>query len=186
VSDFDFDQPDRFVAGTVGEPGQRTFFLQARSGNRLASVVVEKSQVAALADRLTRLLDTVADQGLAQVPATAPEQLRDNGPLDLPLEEEFRASVLSIVWDDTTETITVEARETDEDADPDDVDDEDDAAKVGGSGMLRVRLTPAAGREFARRAAALVAAGRPPCPFCRQPLDPTGHICPRQNGYLRA
>lgn len=171
---FDFGEPDRFVAGTVGEPGQRTFYLQARSGNRIASVVVEKSQVAALAERLEQLLGAIAEQGLAEVPSEAPERLKDNRPLDLPLEEEFRAGVLAIFWDDDTSSITVEARETD----PDEAAEDD--------GLLRVRIAPDAGREFVRRAEALVSAGRPPCPFCRQPLDPTGHICPRQNGYLRA
>jgi uncharacterized repeat protein (TIGR03847 family) len=48
-----------------------------------------------------------------------------------------------------------------------------------------VRLTPQAARVFIERARRVVAAGRPPCPLCGQPLDPAGHLCPRHNGYHR-
>ena len=60
---FIFDPPERFVAGTVGEPGDRTFFLQARDGGRVVSVVLEKVQVAVLAERLGDLLDELDSAG---------------------------------------------------------------------------------------------------------------------------
>ncbi len=77
-----FDPPDRFVAGTVGEPGQRTFFLQARTGVRLVSVALEKQQVAALAERIDALLDQVMSDDLTAtlVPAVAPHHLLDSSP----------------------------------------------------------------------------------------------------------
>ena len=84
---FQFDPPERFVAGTVGEPGQRTFFLQARDSARLASVVVEKEQVALLAERLDALLDEIVRRsaGAAPVPVLPTDELEDLEPLEQPL-----------------------------------------------------------------------------------------------------
>jgi uncharacterized repeat protein (TIGR03847 family) len=174
-----FDPPDRFVAGTVGQPGQRTFYLQARGGDRLASVVVEKVQVAALAERLGVLLEELRSRGIS-LPAAAADRAGDAAPLDEPLEEDFRAGTMSIAWDTRTEEIIVEARAiTDvESDDEDDLDDDD----PDGPDVLRVRLTPTATLAFIERARRIVAAGRPPCPWCGQPLDPQGHFCPRRNG----
>ena len=92
---FVFDPPERLVVGTVGQPGERTFFLQARGGGQLTSVVLEKVQVAALAERLEQLLDELvrASGGTVAVPAIAPAELLDNGPLEQPIIEEFRAGV---------------------------------------------------------------------------------------------
>lgn len=84
--DFRHEEPDRFVAGTVGEPGQRTFYLQARSGDALTSVALEKAQVTALTDRLEEMLDSVVRRsgGHAAVPAVTPAKVDDLGPLDVP------------------------------------------------------------------------------------------------------
>ena len=73
----EFDPPERFVVGTVGEPGARTFFIQARAGARMVSVALEKQQVAALAERVDELLDQVLDDGSSGtiVPALAPHDL---------------------------------------------------------------------------------------------------------------
>lgn len=174
-----FDPPDRFVAGTVGEPGQRVFYLQARQGDRLASVVLEKVQVAALADRLGVLLEELRRRGLA-IPTETPARAGDVAPLEEPLTEEFRAGTMSLAWDTRTEEIIVEARAiAGEDEDEvDDVDDDD----PDGPDLLRVRLTPTAALVFIERAERVVASGRPPCPWCGQPLDPHGHFCPRRNG----
>ncbi|TME80528.1 MAG: DUF3090 family protein [Chloroflexi bacterium] len=179
---FYFEQPERFVTGTVGQPGSRTFFLQAREGERVVSVVLEKAQVAVLADRLALLLDELGRRGLADTGGAAGQQ--DVEPLDEPLNEAFRAGTLSITWDGDREEVTIEAREQTEDEDLEaaaqTVEIEDDAED--GPDLVRVRLTAAAARAFAQRAATVVAAGRPPCPFCGQPLDPQGHLCPRRNG----
>ena len=181
-----FDPPDRFVAGTIGEPGDRTFFLQAREGGRVVSVVLEKVQVAVLAERLGALLDELDVRGIAasdDAPAaSAPDGEMDDAPLDVPLNEAFRAGSLTLGWDGGAERVLVEARAQDEDGeaiDPDD-DDEDDE---DGPDLLRVRMTASAARSFVARAANVVAAGRPPCPLCGAPLDPQGHICPRRNGH---
>lgn len=174
-----FDLPDRFVAGTVGEPGSRTFFLQARDGDRLVSVVLEKVQVAVLADRLNDLLDELDRRGIEAT--AAGEAPVDGAPLDEPLREAFRAGTLTLGWDGDDGVVLVEAlavRDEDDDDEADDPlpDDEE------GPDLLRVRLSPAAARTFVERAVRVVASGRPPCPLCGQPLDPLGHICPRRNG----
>jgi uncharacterized repeat protein (TIGR03847 family) len=208
---FFFDPPDRFVAGTVGEPGQRTFFLQARKASQVVSVVLEKVQVQVLAERLDQLLDELEERGVT--PPVAADAAADTEPLDEPLVEAFRATTLTLGWDADAGRVLLEARadeleieiEADDDEDemdaeaPDDPEaveglDESIAASIlaafeatdendEGPDVLRVRVTAAAARSFVARAARVVASGRPPCPLCGQPLDPQGHICPRKNGH---
>ncbi|GAA3203843.1 DUF3090 family protein [Actinocorallia longicatena] len=171
-----YDMPDRFVAGTVGQPGAREFYLQAAEGRRVTSVALEKFQVSLLAERLEELLDEVLRRsgGAAHVPAVTPDGLRDDGPLAQPVEEEFRVGSMALAWDPEDERIVIEAQEGGED------EEEDDDGLV-----LRVSISAARARAFAERALKLVAAGRPPCPLCGLPLDALGHVCPRQNGHLR-
>jgi uncharacterized repeat protein (TIGR03847 family) len=176
-----FDSPDRFVAGTVGEPGNRTFLVQAREGARVVSVSLEKVQVAALCQRMIELLEELERRGVADAVEVEGE-VGDTMALDEPLNEAFRAGTLSLGWDTVDELIIFEARElTDED---DDEDDEDDDESEDGPDLLRVRVLPAEARRFIARAVRVLASGRPPCPLCGQPLDPQGHLCPRRNGHL--
>jgi uncharacterized repeat protein (TIGR03847 family) len=179
--EFEFDPPERFVAGTVGEPGQRTFYLQARAGGRVTSVALEKQQVSVLAERTDALLDEVirVTGGATTVPATVPPELEDLAPLDVPVQEDFRAGTLTLAWDEDDERLVIEAFAVD-DSGTEPVEGVDPQTDV-----LRVRLPGAMARAFAARALSVVSAGRPPCPFCGLPLDPAGHICPRQNGYRR-
>lgn len=170
---FIFDEPDRFVAGTVGEPGDRAFYLQARKGGALVSVGIEKVQVAALAARLDDLLDAV------EAPA-ADAVATDQRPLEEPVVELFRVGAMALAWDPEREAVVIEAQTPNDDGDylelPDDADD--------GPDLLRVRIAPGEARGFVRRAEALVSAGRPACPFCGQPLEASGHFCARGNGQL--
>ena len=178
---FIFDPPDRFVAGTVGVPGQRTFVLQAREGRQIVSVVLEKAQVAVLADRLGQLLEDLEDGGLPVVEVGGGP---DSAALDEPLNEAFRAAALTLGWDAGAERILIEARSEAGDSDDELATIFDDDADEGPD-LLRVRLTAGAARVFVERAIAVINAGRPPCPLCGRPLDPQGHICPRRNGqYL--
>lgn len=174
-----FDSPDRFVTGTVGAPGSRTFFLQAREDARVVSVSLEKLQVAALCQRLVELLEELESRGVEDA-AEVEGEVGDTAALDEPINEAFRAGTLSLGWDTVDELIIVEAREiTDED---DDEADDDDSEE--GPDVFRVRITPPEARRFVARAIRVIAAGRPPCPICKEPLDPQGHLCPRRNGHL--
>lgn len=181
---YDFEPPERFVAGTVGEPGDRTFFLQARGGGRVISVALEKVQVSLLADKLEELLSEAARRFGAEIPPSADPLPTDNEPLDTPLDEEFRVGTLGLAWDADDNTVLIEAlavgEGTAEEADEEPVDPEDSDLD-----LLRVRLGPRETRAFIERARRVVSAGRPPCPLCGLPLDPDGHLCPRQNGYHR-
>jgi uncharacterized repeat protein (TIGR03847 family) len=214
---FVFDPPDRFVTGTVGVPGSRTFYLQARAGEKIVSVSLEKVQVAVLAERLAALLDELERRGLAR-----PERSDgDEAPLDEPLNELFRANALTLAWDGDAERVVIEAREAviadddedegedDDDEGPDevvieteaepDVDAANEAALEGlaaaaleaaaslradESDVMSVRLQATDARAFVERTVKILASGRPPCPFCGEPLDPQGHLCPRRNGNL--
>ncbi|NHN54829.1 DUF3090 domain-containing protein [Calidifontibacter sp. DB0510] len=175
----EYDQPDRFVVGTVGPAGQRTFFLQATAGRRVTSVSLEKAQVEVLAERINDLLDTV---GVAEDQA----QLEpDNAPLTTPIDDEFRVATLSLAWDPEQELVVVECLDSAVEVESDESGEDVVEIVEPDATTLRVRMSAPAAREFARRGLALVASGRPPCPFCGEPLDPAGHICPRANGYKR-
>ena len=200
---FLFDRPDRFVAGTVGQPGERTFYLQASHAGRVVSVSLEKAQVSVLADRMDELLNEVAQRAeseteppvaaggepmvravLAALAGATPEVtgVDDVDPLLTPVEEEFRVGAMGLAWDADGDSVVVEAVAGGEEP----VDEEtilSDAPE--GPDALRVRMTASAARAFVVRARRVVSAGRPPCPLCALPLDPAGHICPRQNGYRR-
>lgn len=198
----DFDPAQRFVAGTVGAAGQRAFYLQAVDAMRVVTIAVEKQQVALLADRVNDVLDQLAPADAAE-PGTPGGAQEDTAPLQTPFDEDWSVQTLSLAWDEERSVIVIECH----DHDPDELsgsgdngaDDADDAGGSGGASgsnapppelalarnSIRVSLTPARARAFARRTTALVAAGRPPCPFCGGPLDATGHICPRANGYRR-
>lgn len=168
---FIFDGPDRFVPGALGEPGDRSFFLQARKGGAVVSVALEKSQVAALATRLEDLLDAVE---------APPETSFDEAGLEEPVVELFRVGAMALAWDPATEAIVIEAQTPTDDGEYVELPDEAEE----GPDLLRVRIDAGQARTFVRHAETLVSAGRPACPFCGQPLEPTGHFCARRNGTL--
>jgi uncharacterized repeat protein (TIGR03847 family) len=175
-----FRQPERFVAGTVGEPGDRSFYLQAIQEARTVSVLLEKQQVSVLAERITALLQEVARRFGSDVPEGTPDP--DADPLAVPLEEEFRVGTMGLGWDADSRSIVVELlavseEEVDESVVLDDTEEGPDA--------LRVFLSPDQAKAFAERAERVVSAGRAPCPLCAEPLDPAGHVCIRLNGYHR-
>lgn len=216
--------PERFVVGTVGQPGSRTFFLQARSGSRITSVSLEKQQVVALAERMDQLLDELLAQGTSRtpVPAVTPLALDDSEPLEQPLVEEFRAGTMTLSWDESDESVVVEVFPIELEDEAGEGGEESDESEEGefeafreGMGaleeealppgladdlaealadalneeehdeMLLVRMPAAQARAFAQRAKRVVDAGRPSCPFCGNPIDPSGHLCVRANGFRR-
>jgi uncharacterized repeat protein (TIGR03847 family) len=177
-----FRTPDRFVAGTVGEPGERTFYLQAADEAKVISVALEKEQVAVLAERLSALLDEIIRRLGADAPADFEELALDTEPLRSPVEQEFRVGTMGLGWDVESRAIVVELLAVSEQ----DVDESmvlDDAEE--GPDAVRVFLSLKQARAFAVRAERVISAGRKPCPLCAEPLGPKGHICPRQNGYRR-
>ena len=142
---FSYDPPERFVAGAVGEPGGRAFYLQASGEGRVTSVLLEKTQVAALAERVDELLDEVLRRsgGTAPVPAVAPTELADTAPLDQPVLEEFRVGAMALAWDGTDERVVVEAQAQPEVAPGTDFEDDEDLTGLSedeenGPPLLRV------------------------------------------------
>jgi uncharacterized repeat protein (TIGR03847 family) len=177
---FFFDQPRRFVVGTVGQPGERVFFLQASDDSRIVSVALEKAQVTVLAERMEQLLAEVATRAGLEFPDDIEP---DTEPLENPIDEEFRVAAMGLAFDTESGLIVIEAQaqaESTEAAEATLLEDIED-----GPDALRVRLHHRAAAAFVERARRVVAAGRPPCPLCNEPLDPAGHICPRNNGYRR-
>lgn len=175
-----FDPVERFVAGTVGQPGERTFFIQARYGSRLISVSLEKTQVQALADRLIYMLREIKQSD----PTVAIVRLpRDDAPLDTPIEEEFRVGIIGLAFDSSRGLIQVDLQAITEGQEEVDFIDVDDLSED--QDILRVLITPSIADQFAKRAQTVVGAGRLPCPFCGGPIDLRGHLCPRANGYRR-
>lgn len=177
---FLFDPAERFVVGTVGVPGDRTFFLQARSGSRLISVSLEKAQVAALADRVQQILREVrSSEPLTLFERTA----RDDQPLESPIDEEFRVGVIGLAYVSDRKMIEIDLQAM---ADSQSPEDEEALMEISeNQDILRVLISLGYAEGFAKRAIAVVGAGRAPCPFCGGPIDPSGHLCPRANGYRR-
>lgn len=176
---FLFERPHRFVAGTVGTPGERTFYLQAADAHRIVSVALEKQQVVVLADRLEQLLDEI----VARTGTALPANEADNDALAQPVDEEFRVAAMGLAWDGDHGLVVIEAQapgETAEQAEETLLEDVEE-----GPDALRVLIEPGDARSFVERARRLVSAGRPPCPLCGRPLDPAGHVCVRLNGYHR-
>ncbi|TMB85695.1 MAG: DUF3090 family protein [Chloroflexi bacterium] len=169
---FLFDQPDRFVAGAVGQPGSRAFFLQARQRGAVVTLGLEKTQVSALAQRIGELLMAVGEALEPSAGSPATSELAE------PMVELFRVGVLALGWDPASASLMLEARPIDEEGNYPEVADDD----PDGPDLLRVRLSSLEAGQFATAAAALVQAGRSACPYCGQPLDPGGHFCVRMNG----
>ena len=168
----EFNEPQRFTVGTVGVPGERTFFIQAEDGPRLISVSLEKSQVQALADRLVFMLREIKQV----IPNFLIKDLpKDEKSLSTPIEEEFRVGLIGIAFDQSTELIQIDLQAVSEEDQEDtqfvDVDDLSSDRDI-----LRISITPSEASRFSKRASAVVGAG---------PLDSRGHLCPRANGYRR-
>jgi uncharacterized repeat protein (TIGR03847 family) len=175
-----FRTPDRFVAGTVGQPGNRTFYLQAVHDQRVVSVMLEKQQVAVLAERIGALLAEVNRRFGTPLPPDA--EVEDLNPLLTPVDAEFQVGTMGLGWDAEAESVVVELLAVSDTAFDASVilDDSDE-----GPDAVRVFLSPESAQQFAARSRRVISAGRPPCPLCDEPLDPEGHLCVRTNGYRR-
>ncbi|WP_026239721.1 DUF3090 family protein [Parafrankia discariae] len=168
---FVFDPPERFVVGTVGQPGDRVFFLQAAARGQLVTVGLEKTEVTALAEGLTALLGQVGQTQGITLPAATDVEV-DLAPLDAPFEEDFHLGQLTVSWDG--QRVFVEAAGLSS-GEPRVSESESDVDS------LRVGLSIEQTKAFIERARSIVAAGRPPCVLCGRPDGPSGHFCPRLN-----
>ncbi len=159
---FNLIELDKLTVGTIGEPGRRVFLLQARLGPQVVTLKLEKSQTAALAAYLERLLEDLPEPG----------PLPDDLDLEQPTEPEWVIGSLGVVYDESRDRLLLVAEEAVREG-----EDEEEGAHA------RFSATREQVAALARRGATLVEAGRPPCPLCGYPLDPTGHACPRTNGH---
>ncbi len=160
---FELDAPDHFTAGAVGPPGERVFYLQARQAGQLLTLKCEKEQVRALGQYLAGLL--------AKLPAVAREEPGDTALLE-PVDAAWTIGALGAGYDQDGDRVVLEARELLEE------ETEEEPA------VARFHITRAQASAFADRVRGLVRAGRPICPACSQPKDPSGHVCPRSNGHV--
>ena len=174
----ELDPVDALGAGAVGVPGDRAFYLQARAADAQLTVLVEKEQVALLATEAVAFLDRIADdypEDPLPLPPTAAELREPTVPL-------FRARLIGLGFDPERQLVLIELRERtteDEEEEEDVLEDIDD--EEGDGFVARIYATRPQVRAMAARGAEAVAAGRPLCPLCDQPMDPAGHRCPRWN-----
>ena len=163
---FELDPVTRITAGAVGEPGDRTFYLQARSAGQLVTLLAEKEQVRALAESIASMLEAL--------PAGEDEPPVASGDLELeePLLPEWRVGVMALRYDEARDRIVVIASELLEDENPD-----------GEAATATFVASRAQARALADHAEEVVEAGRPRCRFCGFPMDAEGHACPAMNGH---
>lgn len=174
---FLFNDPVRLVIGTVGVPGEREFFIQVKNESELRSFAMEKGQASALAERCREILREIA--------FTQPSAPRDNAPLETPIESEFPSGVMSLLWDAERGRFLLEIQSAISPIDGTAAEDLLSDVEDGAPAILRVYFSAAQAKEFVRRTEEVVAAGRQPCMFCGGPIDISGHLCPRANGYRR-
>jgi uncharacterized repeat protein (TIGR03847 family) len=169
---YDLNPVTWITAGAVGQPGQRTFYIQARQGSKLVTLLAEKGQVQALAIGIEQLLDALAAQRPEGEPAAKMPSEADQALLE-PLDAAFRVGDLGLGYDEQHDLLVLVAQELLE-------EEEQEKRKPV---MARFWATRAQMRAMSQHAAAVVTAGRPLCPLCGLPIDPTGHICPKRNGH---
>lgn len=164
---FEFSDVDMVTVGTVGEPGQRTFYLQARQETQLVTLKLEKQQVGALAQLLGELLE--------DLPAIEETPEGEAPPLEEPVLAEWAVGTLQLAYDSANDRVVLLAEEAEA------LDTSGDPLPTGG--MVRLAVTRAQAAALAGKGGELVASGRPHCPLCGFPMDPEGHACPKTNGH---
>jgi uncharacterized repeat protein (TIGR03847 family) len=161
---FEIDPILRLSAGAVGEPGNRIFYIQARSADQLVTFLVEKEQVRALAVSIQQMLAVIPE------PETVEEEA-DPHDLEEPLVPEWRVGPMALQYDDSRDRIVLVANEL--------IDEE----AGGDAASARLVATREQARALAEQAERVVEAGRPQCRFCGFPLDAEGHMCSAMNGH---
>jgi uncharacterized repeat protein (TIGR03847 family) len=178
----ELDPVDALAAGAVGEPGQRAFYIQARKESAQLTVLVEKEQVAHLAAEAVAFLDRLAPD-FPEDPTEAAAVDLGSATLSAPTDPLFRARLIGLGFDPDRKMVVIELHErTSDDDDEDEATEEPLAEEEELTGYVaKLVATRPQVRAMAARGVEAVAAGRPRCPLCEQPMDPDGHICPRWN-----
>jgi uncharacterized repeat protein (TIGR03847 family) len=171
----DLGPVDRITAGTIGEPGSRTFYLQARGRGQLMTVVVEKEQVQLLA---ASILELLADLELETGVGPSDDELG----LEEPVDPMWRAGRLSIGYDHDLQLFVLEIEESVPEAEDDDASVRDEAGRPE---VVQLAATREQMFALSRHGAAVVEQGRPTCQFCGNPIDAEGHACPAMNGHSK-
>lgn len=157
---------ERFTVGTIGEPGQRTFFLQISLSNHFQSYSIEKSLVRMLTDRIVEVLREIRKHNQFNSIEKLPF---DDRPLETPIEEEFKVEGIRVLLLEESNFIAISLYSSDEES----------------TDQNTFLVNTQQAEQFLRRAQAVLDAGRKICPFCSGAINPDGHICPRANGYRR-
>lgn len=165
---YEFDAVEHITAGAVGEPGQRTFYVQARQGSRLLSIKAEKEQVRALAQAIDRLLDELAEKD--PLAATSDDLIITSMDLEEPLHADFAVSQMGLGYDADRDMVVLVIQGAAHDEEEEEM-------------LARFSATRAQMRALSIHAGRVVEAGRPICGNCGRPMDPEGHFCPERNGH---
>jgi uncharacterized repeat protein (TIGR03847 family) len=164
-----FDQPARCIIGTIGMPGERTFYWQIKQERDLISIKLEKQQAAIIAEQIDNLLDENFDKDIDSGRQSSTPN--DINPLDLPIIDEFNLLGLGIHLNENQLKISLNLSSS---------TSAEDAERA-----VEVVLSRTMARDFCARTRLVVAAGRAICPFCELPIEVNGHLCIRANGYRR-
>lgn len=164
---FEFDEVDVFTVGTVGEPGQRTFYVQVRSADHLVTVKCEKQQALVMSQHVQRVLSDLPPADDRPLPASLE--------LSEPLEPSFTLGPIGLGYDPTSDRVLIQLEEIAE------LDEDGEEIVNDDRGHVRLLLSRGQAAAFCDRADEVVEAGRPPCQWCGNPVDPEGHACPRMN-----
>ncbi|MEI6648767.1 MAG: DUF3090 family protein [Actinomycetes bacterium] len=178
------DRVERFVVGTVGLPGERSFFLQIQSSDISNCVAIEKSQVAALSERFQELIRELKRSQLASLDELGLPGSVDDRELEFPITEDFQVGLIGISWDGQTQRVGIEIQAFVE-TETEGLDELEDLVDTEEPDAILASLRIHQVRAFCKQADRVVASGRAPCPFCGLPVDAMGHLCPRSNGYRR-
>ena len=167
----------RFIVSAIGQPGERQFFIQVKSDEGINTIAVEKEQVRALSEQIDNLITEVRRSGIVDRVKIAIAPRIDNDPLEIPIEADFQLGIASISWKNQSIEINFQAISSDDFILLDDLD--------SGPDLIIANLTIDLAKGFCLRANDLVSKGRSACPFCGLPINLSGHLCPRANGYRR-
>jgi len=171
--------PQIFTADYIGEPGERTFYVQTRAEERTRSYLIEKQQVSALADRLRDLLMMIDEQDTIR---SAPPARDPALGLDQPVEPEWRIGTMGLAYDEAEDSVVVVMQPVEEGEDLEE-SDESTVFEEESERTVRFRLRRDQARAFILHALAVVQEGRPTCQLCGLPMNPSGHVCPASNGH---